>query len=219
MVKAVQSAASLEGSKLQHQLGSKSPLSLASGCSARALNLHIKRSVWGWGTCRRRETEGGGAPPPPHWVIPPVAASGQVPSAPCLYPLLCFHSNSVHGHWDTQSSLQPGTAQLPTEAAICTALSAPTCLSSSRADQNSNSLMVEVRLSLLLKRQWCPSPTWRTVTLVLVSGCHGRLKVNGSAAGDAFKVTHAVPYGSRTKILNGRRPILKNSVKDRILVQ
>ena len=149
-----QSAASLEGSKMQNQLGGKSLLSLASECSARSPKLHIKRCVWGWGACRRRETEGSGDPPPLQWVIPPVAASGQVPSAPCLafIHFFCFHSSSVHGHWETQSSFQPGTVQPRTEAGLRTALSAPTCLSASIAYQNSSSVMVEVMLSLMLKR-------------------------------------------------------------------
>lgn len=83
-----QSAASLEGTKMQKQLGGKSLPSLAHDCSVRTPRLHIKRYVWGWGTYWRRETEGSGDPPPPLQVTPPVPASGQMSSASSLYPLL-----------------------------------------------------------------------------------------------------------------------------------
>jgi len=83
-----QSAASLEGTKMQKQLGGKSLPSLAHDCSVRTPRLHIKRYVWGWGTYWRRETEGSGDPPPHLQVTPPVPASGQMSSASSLYPLL-----------------------------------------------------------------------------------------------------------------------------------
>lgn len=146
-----QSAASLEGTKMQKQLGGKSLPSLAHDCSVRTPRLHIKRYVWGWGTYWRRETEGSGDPPPPLQVTPPVPASGQVPSAPGLYPLLFLPF--LFSPWALETELFPVWNLSPSyrgrhlESSWCSNMPFY-----SIACQNSSYILFEVTLSLVPKR-------------------------------------------------------------------